>query len=65
MLKKGDRLLLCSDGLTDEISDEAIAGILKKNVQPQMACEALVEAAKAAGGHDNVTTIVVDWVEGE
>ncbi len=63
MLKGGDRLLLCTDGLTDAISDEAIAGILKKEAQAQRACEALVEAANAAGGYDNVTTVVVDWVE--
>ena len=63
MLKAGDRLLLCTDGLTDAISDDAIAGLLKKEAQPQTACEALVEAANAAGGHDNITTVVIDWLE--
>ncbi len=62
MLKEEDRLLLCTDGLTDAISDQTIAAILKKQAQPQTACETLVEAANAAGGHDNITTVVVDWV---
>ncbi len=63
MLKEGDRLLLCTDGLTDAISDKAIAKILKKEADPQAACQALVDAANAAGGHDNITAVVVDWLE--
>ncbi len=58
-LKPGDRFLLCSDGLTDLVSDEAIAEMLAANSEPQAACRALVEAANRAGGADNVTVIVV------
>jgi len=63
MLKKGDRLLLCTDGLTGAISDKAIAKILKGQADPQAACQALVAGANAAGGHDNITAVVVDWLE--
>ncbi len=65
MLKEADRLLLCTDGLTDVISDKAIAKILKEQADPQAACEALVRAANTAGGYDNVTTIIVDCLESE
>ena len=65
MLKEGDRLLLCTDGLTDAICDKAIAKILKEQANPQAACEALVRAANTAGGHDNVTTIIVDCLESD
>ena len=63
MLKDGDRLLMCTDGLTDMLSDKAIAKILKEQADPQAACQALVRAANAAGGHDNITAVVVDWPE--
>jgi protein phosphatase len=54
----GDRALLCSDGLTGEIGDERIAEILNQHADDQTAVDALIEAALAAGGHDNVTAIV-------
>lgn len=60
-LKKADRLLLCTDGLTDMLSDGEIAQILRRKLEPQTACDELIEKANAAGGYDNVTTIVVDW----
>jgi PPM family protein phosphatase len=56
----GDRLLLCSDGLTSMVDDEVIRKILAGHDDPQAASEALVEAANAAGGQDNITTVVVD-----
>jgi PPM family protein phosphatase len=56
----GDRLLLCSDGLTSMVGDEDIRKILAGRGDPQAASEALVEAANAAGGQDNITTVVVD-----
>lgn len=62
MLKEGDRLLLCTDGLTDMIGDGNIAMILQREVDCQAACEALVSAANAAGGYDNVTVLVIDWL---
>ncbi|HUT29332.1 MAG TPA: Stp1/IreP family PP2C-type Ser/Thr phosphatase [Sedimentisphaerales bacterium] len=61
-LKKGDRLLLCTDGLTGAIDDRRIAAILESRADCQAACEALVDAANAAGGHDNITVIVIDWL---
>lgn len=61
----GDRLLLCTDGLSGMIEDERIAHILKSVADPQEACEALIVAANEAGGHDNITAIVVDIVGGE
>lgn len=60
-LVRGDRLLLCSDGLTGMVDDKSIAGILKKQSDPQLACEQLVQAANDAGGHDNITVVIMDW----
>lgn len=59
----GDRLLLCSDGLTAMVNDEDIQKILVGQEDPQAASSALVEAANAAGGQDNITTIVLDVVD--
>jgi serine/threonine protein phosphatase PrpC len=61
-LKKGDRLLLCTDGLTDAIDDEAIVSVLGAKDDCKTACQALVNAANAAGGHDNITVVIVDWL---
>jgi protein phosphatase len=61
---KGDRFLLCSDGLVDEVSDEAIAAVLGSIADPQRAAEELVATANRHGGRDNVTVIVVDVLEG-
>lgn len=57
-LDPGDRLLLCTDGLSDAIPDDRIAELLKKHSEPDSACRALVDAALAAGGLDNVTVLV-------
>jgi protein phosphatase len=59
-LKKDDRILLCTDGLTDVARDETIAAILKNGTDPQTACTSLVSAANDAGGHDNVTTLIIE-----
>lgn len=64
-LVKGDRYVLCSDGLVDEVEDDEIAAILTANAQPQEAAEALVAAANASGGRDNVTVVVIDVLDGE
>jgi protein phosphatase len=61
-LKKDDRILLCTDGLTDMITDKDIAAVLKAETDPQAACKSLVAAANKAGGHDNVTTLLIDWL---
>ncbi|MCY7373712.1 MAG: protein phosphatase 2C domain-containing protein [Spirochaetaceae bacterium] len=54
----GSRLLLCTDGLTNMVDDPAIADLLGRG-DAQQACDALVEAALANGGIDNVTVIVL------
>ncbi len=53
------RLLLCTDGLTSEVDDDAVAALLADGA-PQDAADRLVEAAVEAGGRDNVTVVVVD-----
>jgi serine/threonine protein phosphatase PrpC len=62
---QGDRLLLCSDGLVDEITDDHIAELLIEHTDPGEAARALVDAANASGGRDNVTVVVVDVLEGD
>ncbi len=56
----GDRLMLCSDGLWGELSDDQILEIMNENPNPQNACRALVDAANNNGGRDNTTLIVVN-----
>lgn len=60
----GDRLLLCSDGLTSMLEDAAIGEMLAQYRDPTVAARALVDAANDAGGHDNISVVIVD-VEGE
>jgi serine/threonine protein phosphatase PrpC len=55
----GDRFLICSDGLTEELSDDRITHQLKNTRNCQQAAEALVEAAKLRGGRDNITVVIV------
>ncbi|PPB49547.1 serine/threonine protein phosphatase [Arthrobacter pityocampae] len=55
-----DRILLCSDGLSGEVTDEDIHLILETVPDPQDACDALIAAALRSGARDNVTVIVVD-----
>ena len=57
---KGDRLLLASDGLFGEISDEEIASILRRRSNPERVAQQLVTMAKDAGGADNITVVVID-----
>jgi len=63
----GDRLLLCTDGLTSMVDRNRITEILESEKDPQEACERLIEAANEAGGDDNITVILLDFVaeEGE
>jgi protein phosphatase len=55
----GDRLVLCTDGLTTMISEDAIARLLMEYAEPSAAAQALVDAANDAGGKDNTTVVVV------
>ncbi|GGH89737.1 PP2C family protein-serine/threonine phosphatase [Arthrobacter liuii] len=59
-VEAGDRVLVCSDGLTGELADEDILRILSTVAEPQEAVDALIQAALRSGGRDNVTAIVVD-----
>lgn len=59
-LMPGDRLLLCSDGLSGMITDERIHELVLKAPSPQAACDTLVEAANEAGGEDNCTVVLVE-----
>jgi serine/threonine protein phosphatase PrpC len=55
----GDRLLLCSDGLFRELSDDQIASLLLRLADPEEAADELVQEAKRKGGNDNITVVVV------
>jgi serine/threonine protein phosphatase PrpC len=56
----GDRVLLCSDGLTGMVDDETIARIMNSGAGAQTTAQSLVDAALANGGEDNVTVVIVD-----
>ena len=57
-LRRGDTMLLCSDGLSGMVDDPAIRTILAENPEPLAACRALTEAANRGGGEDNITVVV-------
>ena len=59
-LKPGDRLMICSDGLTNMLSDATIAQTLRRHADPQQAADTLVDMANQAGGDDNITVILLD-----
>jgi serine/threonine protein phosphatase PrpC len=61
--RPGDRLLLCTDGLSSLVPDTEIADILSRHGDPQEAVDALIAAARLAGGFDNITAVVVDLTE--
>jgi serine/threonine protein phosphatase PrpC len=58
-LKRGDRLLLCSDGLTTHVEDRQIDELLRRHCDPTAAARELVVAANAGGGTDNVSVVVI------
>ena len=60
---KGDRLLLASDGLTNEVTDAQMASVLRRLADPQEAAAELVRMAKDNGGSDNITIVLVDVVD--
>lgn len=59
----GDRLLLCSDGLTGMVPDEQIREVLGRQADPQSAVDELVKEANRAGGVDNITAVILDFVD--
>ena len=64
-LDEGDRVVLCSDGLSNEVSDEEIVRVLRTQRDPTAAAEDLVRRANAHGGNDNVSVVVVDAIIAE
>ncbi|MCZ7589393.1 MAG: Stp1/IreP family PP2C-type Ser/Thr phosphatase [Gaiella sp.] len=65
-LEPGDLVLLCSDGLSAMVRDDEIARLLDESGRdPYVASEALVRAANAAGGEDNVTVVLFELLEGQ
>lgn len=59
-LRRGDRLLLCSDGLTGKVQDEEIRSVLLSTPSLDDACRVLVELANARGGEDNITVVLAE-----
>jgi protein phosphatase len=64
-VRPGDRILLCSDGLTTMVPEEEIQRIVEESDNPQRAAEALVASANGAGGLDNITAVLLFVVDGE
>jgi serine/threonine protein phosphatase PrpC len=64
-LRSGDRLVLCSDGLSNELTSDEMAEVLSRVRDPGEAAQELVEAANEHGGSDNITVVVVDVLVGE
>jgi serine/threonine protein phosphatase PrpC len=60
-LEDGDRVLLCSDGLTEMLPAEEINQVLLSEAEPEQACRGLVRRANEAGGRDNITAVVVHF----
>lgn len=58
-IKDEDIILLCSDGLTNELSDKEIEDVIRKNKKIKSACDELVEKAKEKGGKDNISIILI------
>jgi protein phosphatase len=58
-LRAADRLLLCTDGLSNMLDVEVLQNILSTEDDPEKACRALIDQANAVGGRDNITAIVI------
>lgn len=64
-VRAGDRILLCTDGLTGMVEDPRLKEILKDDTGPRDACAALIAEANGSGGVDNITAVVIDLIEEE
>ncbi len=62
-LRKGDTILLCSDGLSNMLSRDEIKDILSQNITTEAICSQLVDAANEAGGKDNITVVVSRFLD--
>ena len=59
-VQAGDRLLLCTDGLTEELSDNLISSYIQPRLDGEEAAAMLIESAKEKGGRDNITVVIVE-----
>jgi protein phosphatase len=59
-LQDGDKFLLCSDGVTDTLSDEVIKKELEKRTAPESICKSIISMVKKKGAPDNITTIIIE-----
>lgn len=59
-LRPGDKIILCTDGLTDVLTDDELQAILQEQADPQTLAERLVHEANSRGGPDNITAVVVE-----
>jgi protein phosphatase len=59
----GDRLLMCSDGLTDMAKEADLAAVLGRHSDSESACRALIDLALERGGRDNITAIVAGFTD--
>ena len=59
-VRRGDYLLLCSDGLTRMVDEDALANAVGTLRDPQAICRSLIETANRNGGRDNITLVVVE-----
>jgi serine/threonine protein phosphatase PrpC len=59
----GDRILLCSDGLTTMLRDDVVLQVAELETDPRLAADRLVDAANDAGGEDNITVLIIDVLE--
>lgn len=59
-----DKLLLCTDGLTTQLSDSEITELLSTDVSAEEACGLLINAANVAGGQDNTTVVLAHFTDG-
>jgi serine/threonine protein phosphatase PrpC len=60
-LTDGDQILLCTDGLTEVVKDETIAGVLNHAQPVAEACQTLIDLALASGGPDNATALLARY----
>jgi serine/threonine protein phosphatase PrpC len=62
-VRVGDRLLLCTDGLTNDVTDEELAELLARPISSQAVCDAMLALALERGAKDNVTAVVATYLE--
>ena len=62
-VKKGDKFLLCSNGLTEEVEDEKLQEIISKSYSAQEISDQMTIAALKSGGSDNITVIIIEAID--